>query len=98
MRSSDANNNSRQQTRSQNNARREDDDGGADPHRRNDSPPQRFLQAKGRDSYNNRTPRGYPLEGDYAGDYPPTPNQQSGSEDGGDDSLFDNRQRRDNNQ
>ena len=38
------------------------------------------------------------MEGDYAGDYPPTPNQQKGSEDRGDDSRYDNRQRRDNNQ
>ena len=98
LRSSDANNNSRQQTRPNSNAERDGDNGGADSRRRNDSPPQRFLQGKGRDSYDNRTPREHPLEGDYAGEYPPTPNQHSGSEDGGDDSHYDNRQCRDNNQ
>ena len=98
LRSSDANTNSRQQTRPSSNPQRDDDDSGVDPRRRIDSPPQRFLHHKGRDSYDNRAQRGYPLEGDDAGDYPPTPNQQSGSEDGGDDNRYDNRQRSDNNQ
>ena len=98
LRSFDANTNSRQQTRSNNNAQRDDDAGGVDPCLRIDSPPQRFLRARGRDSYDNRTQRGYPLEGDDAGDYPPTPNQQSGREDGGEDNRYDNRQRNDYNQ
>ena len=98
LRSSDANTNSRQQTRPIRNAERDDDDGDINPRRRIDSPPQRFLHRKGRDSYNNLTHRGYPLEGDDAGDYLPTPNQQSGSEDGGDDNRYDNHQRSDNNQ
>ena len=98
LRSSDANTNSRQQARPTSDAERDDDDGDRNPRRRIDSPPQRFLHLKGRDSYDNITRRGYPLEGDDAGDYPPTPNQQSGSEDGSDDNRYDNRQRNDNNQ
>ena len=98
LRSSDANTNSRQQTRPTSDAERDDDDGDRNPRRRIDSPPQRFLHRRGRDSYDNITRRGYSLEGDEAGDYPPTPNQQSGSEDDGDDNRYDNRQRNDNNQ
>ena len=98
LRPSDANANTRQQTRPISNAERDDDDGDINPLRRIDSPPQRFLHRKGRDSFDNLTRRGYPLEGDDAGDYPPTPNQQSGSEDGGDDNRYDKRQRSDNNQ
>ena len=71
LRSSDAN--SRQQMRPASDAERDDDDGDANPRRRIDSSPQRFLHRKGRDSYDNITSRGYPLEGDDAGEYPPTP-------------------------
>ena len=74
---------------------RDDEDGDANPRRRIDSPPQRFLHRKGRDSYDNITRRGYPLEWDDTGDYPPTPTQQSGSEDGRDDNRHDNRRRND---
>ena len=98
LRSSDANTNSRQQTRPISDAERDDDDGDRNPRRRMDSPPQRFLHRKGRDSYDNITRRGYSLEGEEAGDYLPTPNQQSGSEDGGSDNRYDNRQRNDDNQ
>ena len=98
LRSSDANTNSHQQTRPNSNAQRDDDDGGVDPRRRIDLPPLCLLRSRGRDSYDNRTQRGYPLEGDDAGDYPPTPNQQSGREDGGEDNRYDNRQRSANNQ
>ena len=98
LRSSDANTNSHQQTRPNSNAQRDDDDGGVDPRRRIDLPPLCLLRSRGRDSYDNRTQRGYPLEGDVAGVYPPTLNQQSGSEDGGDDNCYDNHQRSDNNQ
>ena len=74
LQSSDANTNSRHQMRPISNAERDDDDVDINPRRRIDSPPQRFLHRKGRDSYDNLTRRGYPLEGDNAGDYPPTPN------------------------
>ena len=98
LRSSDANATSRQQTRPNSDAERDDDDGDTNPRRRIDSPPQRLLRRKGLDSYENTIRQGNPLEGDDAGDYPPTPNQQSGSEDGGDDNRYDNRQRNDSNQ
>ena len=98
LRSSEANSNSHQQTRPNSNAQRDDDDGGVDVRRRIDSPPQRFLRARGYDSYDNQNEQGRPLEGDDAGDYLPTPNHQSGSEDGGDDILYDGRHRGDNNQ
>ena len=97
LRSSDANLN-RQQTRHTSDTDRDDDDGDTNPHRRIDSPPQRYLRRQGLDSYDNTTRRGNPLEGDATGDYPPTPNQQSGSEDGGDVNRYDNRQRNDYNQ
>ena len=84
LRSSDANAN-RQQTRPNSDAERDDDDGDTNPRHRIDSPPQRFLRRKGQDSYDNINRRGNPFEGDDAGDYSPTPNQQSGSDDGGDD-------------
>ena len=63
LRSSDANANSRQQTRPNSDAERDDDDGDRNSCRRIDSPSQRFLHRKGRDSYDNITRRGYPLEG-----------------------------------
>ena len=97
MRSSDANLN-RQQTRHNSDTERADDDGGTNPRRRIDSPPQRYLRRQGLDSYDNTTRRNNPFEGDVTGDYPPTPNQQSGSEDGGDVNRYDNRQRNDYNQ
>ena len=49
LRSLDVNTNSRLN----NNAQRDDDDDGVDFHRRINSPPQRFLRARGRDSYDN---------------------------------------------
>ena len=99
LRSSDANNNnSRQQMRPNSNAEQDDDDGGTNSRRRIYSPPQRFLHRKGCDSYDDQIPRGLPLERDDAGDYPPTPNQQSGCKDGGDNSRYNNRQRNHNNQ
>ena len=95
LRSSDANAN-RQQTRPNSDTERDDDDGDTNSRRRMDSPPQRFLRRQGQDSYENTTRRGHPFEGDTTGDYPSTPNQQSGSEDGGDGNRYDNRQRSDN--
>ena len=49
LRSSDANLN-RQQTRHNSDTDRDDDDGDTNPHRRTDSPPQRFLRRQGQDS------------------------------------------------
>ena len=95
LRSSDAN---RQQTRHNSDTERDDDDGDTNPRRRIDSPPQRYLRRQGLDSYDYSTRRNNPFEGDATGDYPPTPNQQSGSEDDGDVNRYDNRQRNDSNQ
>ena len=88
LRSSDAN---RQQTRHNSDPDRDDDDSNTNPRRRVDSPPQRYLRRQGLDSYDNSTRRNHPLDADATGDYPPTPNQQSGSEDGGDVNRYDNR-------
>ena len=95
LRSSDAN---RQQTRHNGDPDRDDDDDDTNPRRRIDSPPQRYLCRQGLDSYDNSTRRNNPFDRDATGDYPPTPNQQSGSEDGGDGNHRDNRQRNDSNQ
>ena len=85
MRSLDANNNdSRQQTRPNYNAQLDNEDSGDDSRCRNDSPPRRVRHYSGRDSYDGQVLRGQPLEVDYVGDYPPTPDQHSSSEDGGD--------------
>ena len=86
LRSSDANLN-RQQTRHNSDTERDDDDGDTNTRRRIDSPPQRYLRRKGLDSYDNITRRNNPFDGDATGDYPPTPNQQSGSEDGGEATI-----------
>ena len=60
------------------------------PRRRIDSPPQRYLRRQGLDSYDNSTRRNNLVDGDATGDYSPTQNQQSGSEDGGDGNRYDN--------